>query len=183
MLFKKRSKLVFSRVFLLIPILLATIAFQTKEPVLSTTPDLDDNAFIEAFQTDTGHIFIAAEAPLSPPRGMNAFKRSIADNYIYPKEAKEANVKGDLIVSFVVEKDGSFSDIKVIEDLGYGTGEEIIRVLKSSQRWSSGIWSGRVIRAQYKLLISIGEKIEAVSISQPTFPGAQSSSNVTNELP
>jgi hypothetical protein len=163
----KFKTVVWSKFFLLTPILIILIAFQAKEPNLSTVQiqDLDYN-FVETLQTDTDHVFMSVEVLLSPPGGMDSFIQSVSDNYVHPKEAKEANVKGNLEVTFVVETDGRFSTIEVTKDLGYGIGEEIMRVLKNSRRWTPGIQSGRPVRGQYRLLISIGEKVEVVSMLQ-----------------
>ncbi|MBC7438691.1 MAG: energy transducer TonB, partial [Flavobacterium sp.] len=59
------------------------------------------------------------------------------------------------IVQFVVEKDGKLTDIKILRDLGFGTGKEAIRVLNSSPKWKPGIQNGRPVRVLYNLPISI----------------------------
>ena len=64
-------------------------------------------------------------------------------------------MKGKIFIQFVVEKDGSLTDIKVMRDLGYGTGAEAIRVLKKSPKWKPGIQNGRAVRVLYSLPISI----------------------------
>ncbi len=84
------------------------------------------------------------------PGGMSGFYKYVAKNYTYP-EGEEIN--GKVLVSFVVEKDGSLTDIKVIRDLGYGTGAEAIRVLKKMPRWSPGEQNGRKVRCTYNLPI------------------------------
>ena len=60
-----------------------------------------------------------------------------------------------MIVTFVIEKDGSLTDIKVIRDIGYGTGEEAIRVLKECKKWIPAEQNGQKVRVQYTLPISI----------------------------
>jgi len=54
-----------------------------------------------------------------------------------------------VIVSFIVEKDGSLTDIKVLRDMGLGTGEEAMRLLKKSPKWRAGVQNGRNVRVQY----------------------------------
>jgi hypothetical protein len=56
---------------------------------------------------------------------------------------EEKDIKGKIYTTFIIEKDGSISDIKILRDLGYGTGKEIIRVLKLSPKWSPGIKDGK----------------------------------------
>mgnify|MGYP003411423114 CR=1 FL=1 len=64
-------------------------------------------------------------------------------------------LKGKVFVSFVVEKDGSLTDIKVIRDIGYGTGKEAIRVLKQCPKWNPGEQNGKKVRVLYSLPINI----------------------------
>lgn len=89
--------------------------------------------------------------PEFPGGGMPAFIKFLSKNYRYPAMAREQGVSGRVIMSFVVEKDGSLTDIKVIRDLGLGTGEEAIRLLKSSPKWKPGIQNGRPVRVAYTL--------------------------------
>lgn len=89
------------------------------------------------------------------PGGMNEFYKFIATNYVSPQEK---GLAGKVYVTFVVEKDGSLSDIKVLRDIGYGTGKEAIRVLKLSPKWMSGEQNGKKVRCTYSLPIAIMAK-------------------------
>ncbi|TDD76252.1 energy transducer TonB [Flavobacterium caseinilyticum] len=86
------------------------------------------------------------------PGGIDKFYKFVGSNYQTPEEE---GLKGKVYVTFVVEKDGSLTDIKVIRDIGYGTGKEAIRVLKKSPRWSPGIQNGKPVRVLYSLPITI----------------------------
>ena len=86
---------------------------------------------------------------------MTAFRKWIGDNYQYPSGAIDAGVKGTVQVSFVVEKDGSLTDIKVVRDLSYGTGQAAINLLKKAKKWSPGIQNGRPVRVAYTLPIRL----------------------------
>ncbi len=86
------------------------------------------------------------------PGGMEKFYKFVGKNYQVPEED---GLKGKVFVSFVVEKDGSLTDIKVIRDIGYGTGKEAIRVLKSCPKWNPGEQNGKKVRVLYSLPISI----------------------------
>lgn len=106
--------------------------------------------------TGTGdEIFESVEIQPEPPGGMAAFRKWIGDNYQYPSGAIDAGVKGAVNVSFVVEKDGSLTDIKVIRDLSYGTGQAAINLLKKAKKWSPGIQNGRPVRVAYTLPIRL----------------------------
>lgn len=100
-------------------------------------------------------VFIETEVSPEPPGGMRAFMEYIGQNYEFPQEAIEAGVTGLLQVSFVIERDGSLTDMKIVRDLGYGTGAAAIRVLQSSSKWSPGVQNGRPVRVAYTLPIRL----------------------------
>lgn len=87
------------------------------------------------------------------PDGIDEFYKFIAKNYRTPKSKKF--VGGRVFVSFVIEKDGSLTDIKVLKDAGFGTGEEAIRVLKISKKWLPAEQDGKKVRCSYTLPISL----------------------------
>ncbi len=87
------------------------------------------------------------------PGGIDAFNKYIAKNYIVPNEAK--GTKGKVYVTFVIEIDGSVSNIRVLREIGFGTAEEAVRVLKQSPKWIPGQQKGLIVRSTYSLPISI----------------------------
>ncbi|WP_436832919.1 TonB family protein [Parapedobacter sp. DT-150] len=103
----------------------------------------------------TDIVFQSVEINPQPVGGMRSFMKWVADNYDYPQAAIEAGVNGQVQVSFVVEKDGSLTDIKLVRDLKYGTGEAAIRLLQRSSKWSPGIQNGRPVRVAYTLPIRL----------------------------
>jgi protein TonB len=86
------------------------------------------------------------------PGGIEKFYRFVGNNYQTPEEE---GLKGKAYVTFVVEKDGSLTDIKVLRDIGYGTGKEAIRVLKKCPKWTPGEQNGKPVRVLYSLPITI----------------------------
>ncbi|TDS12460.1 energy transducer TonB [Sphingobacterium paludis] len=104
---------------------------------------------------DGNAAFIAVEVMPEPPGGMKAFVQWVGKHYVYPDAALQQGIKGSVLVSFVVERDGSLTDIKVLRDLGFGTGQEAVRILKSAKKWSPGIQNGRQVRVQYTLPITL----------------------------
>jgi len=101
---------------------------------------------------DSNQIYTAVEVKPDFPGGIQKFYDFVGKNYKVPEDE---DIKGKVFVQFVVEKDGSLTDIKVIRDLGFGTGKEAIRVLKKSPKWKPGIQNGRPVRVLYSLPISI----------------------------
>lgn len=88
------------------------------------------------------------------PGGIEAFQRFIKENF---KTPEVAGLKGKIYMTFVVEKDGSLTDINVIRDIGYGTGKEAVRVLKTSPKWIPGKQNFELIRVLYSVPISINQ--------------------------
>lgn len=104
---------------------------------------------------DATAIFAVVEISPAFPGGMKAFFEYVARNYQYPIAAKEQGIKGKLILSFIVEKDGSLTDIQIVRNLGMGTGEEAVRLLQHAPKWKPGIQNGRPVRVRYQLPISL----------------------------
>lgn len=89
------------------------------------------------------------------PNGMDKFYGYIAKNFD-KSDLEEDTGTITVKVSFIVEKDGSISTIKVLEDPGFGMGDEAIRVLKSLKtKWNPGILDGEPMRTLYTLPISL----------------------------
>jgi len=86
------------------------------------------------------------------PGGRDAFYKYIAMNYRTPNMKK---LNGKVYVTFIIEKDGSLSGMKILRDIGYGTGEEAIRVLELSPKWLPGEQNGQKVRCLYSLPITI----------------------------
>ncbi|MFZ4435604.1 MAG: energy transducer TonB [Flavobacterium psychrophilum] len=103
---------------------------------------------------EDNNIYNTAGIEVKPdfPGGIEKFYKFVGKNYQVPEEE---GLKGKVFVSFVVEKDGSLTDIKVIRDIGYGTGKEAIRVLRSCPRWNPGEQNGKKVRVLYSLPINI----------------------------
>lgn len=89
------------------------------------------------------------------PGGIEEFYKLVGMNFKTPAEADKNKVNGNILINFMVEKDGSLSEFKIIKDLGYGIGEEAIRVIKLSPKWIPGSENGKTVRVEYSLPITI----------------------------
>ena len=105
-------------------------------------------------EEDPNKIFTAVEKDPAFKGGIEKFYAYLQKNIHYPAVAKENNVQGKVFMTFVVERDGSLTDIKVLRPLGSGCDEEATRVLKASPKWTPGIQNGRPVRVQYTVPIS-----------------------------
>jgi len=77
----------------------------------------------------------------------------IAKNLRYPKAARKRGVEGKVFVEFVVEKDGSLSNVKALKGIGYGCDEEVVRVVKSLPSWKPGEKDGKIVRTTFVIPI------------------------------
>ncbi|WP_428231233.1 energy transducer TonB [Flavobacterium sp.] len=93
------------------------------------------------------------------PGGMAKFYTYVGNNFNRPEIDAEKTLK--VYVSFVIERDGSITDIMVKNDPGYGIGKEAIRVLKSLKtKWIPGVLNGKAVRTAYNLPITIKTEVE-----------------------
>ena len=87
------------------------------------------------------------------PGGMEAWGRYLQKNLRYPALAIENNVAGKVTVSFVVEKNGQLTNIKVLRGIGAGCDEEAVRVIKNAPFWKPGSQNGKPVRVAYTVPI------------------------------
>ena len=111
------------------------------------------NAYSQSKEQDDAVYSMVSEQP-SFPGGMQEMMKFISENRKYPAEAKVKDIHGKVIVAFVVERDGSLSDVKIRRGIGYGCDEEAIRVIKSMPKWTPGKQNGKAVRVSMMLPVS-----------------------------
>lgn len=89
------------------------------------------------------------------PGGLTEFYKFIGKKFKMPAEAQKNKLEGKAYMQFIIEKDGSLSDIKTLQDPGYGIGDEATRVLKLSPKWTAATQEGKPVRVMYSLPITI----------------------------
>ncbi|OCB75562.1 peptidase M56, BlaR1 [Flavobacterium piscis] len=101
-------------------------------------------------------LYVLADVEKLPefPGGLTEFYKFIGKNFKMSAEANKIKIKGKAYMQFIIEKDGSLSDIKTIKDPGYGLGDEAIRVLKLSPKWTAATQEGKAVRVMYSLPIT-----------------------------
>jgi len=102
---------------------------------------------------DSDVIFVFVEYPPTFPGGDEARIKYLQENIHYPKEAKEAGIQGTVYVTFVVEKDGRITNVKVLRGVGSGLDKEAVRVIKNMPKWKSGRQRGKAVRCQFNMPI------------------------------
>lgn len=112
------------------------------------------NVSIQKDSTDNT-IFNRVELLPEFPGGMMGFAAYFSKSYKVPAAFSGS---GTIYLSFIVEKDGSLTHIKIVRDLGYGTGEEAIRIMKVAPKWKPGLQDGKAVRVAYNLPIKLSSK-------------------------
>ena len=88
------------------------------------------------------------------PGGTNALLAYLEENIKYPEDCEEVCVQGRVVVSFVVEKDGSISDAKVVRSVYPSLDEEALRVVNGMPKWRPGKQNGQSVRTKYTIPVS-----------------------------
>lgn len=99
-------------------------------------------------------IFTVVEQQAAFPGGQQALMQYLHDNIKYPAQARETGTQGKVYVTFVVERDGSLTDVKILRDIGSGCGDEAIRVVKSMPKWTPAKQRGKAVRQQFNLPVA-----------------------------
>ena len=121
-------------------------------PPEATTPTVIEKAIEIESQTEAS--FLVVEQQPEYPGGMGAMRDFLSKSLNYPRSAASAGVSGKVFVSFVVNSDGSLTDVQVLKGIGFGCDEEAVRVMQKMPRWKPGKQSGRAVRVKYNLPIS-----------------------------
>jgi protein TonB len=102
-------------------------------------------------------IFNVVEESAAPKGGMQAFYKYVGEKLKYPAQARRMGTEGKVFVEFVVNRDGSIVDVKVVRGIGAGCDEEAIRVVQSAPSWSPGKQRGKPVRQ--KMVIPINFRL------------------------
>lgn len=135
-------------------LLLFFICFQANAQIVPSLPaKTDDGLGEQAF--DIGMLQVKPEYD----EGMDAFYKFVGTNFRVPELNFESDFTAKIYTSFVIEKDGTVSNIKIIKDAGFGLGKEAERLIKlTSGKWSPGMKDGKPVRAAYSLPFAINIK-------------------------
>ena len=99
-------------------------------------------------------VFDVVEQMPSFPGGPSALMKYLSENVKYPVVAQENGVQGRVVVSFVVEKDGHITDVKVVRSVDPTLDKEAARVVKSMPSWIPGKQNGSAVRVKYNVPVS-----------------------------
>ena len=107
----------------------------------------------EEEEEEEAQIFTVVESMPDFPGGDEARIKYLNENIKYPQMARESGIQGRVFVTFVVEKDGCVTDVRVLRGIGCGCDEEAIRVIKNMPKWDAGKQRGKPVRVQFNMPI------------------------------
>lgn len=125
------------------------VMISTDEPTIQKRQTYKSAEVIE----DDPDVFKIVEERPTYPGGQAAWVDHLQANLNYPEKAKNAGIEGEVILSFIVDKDGSIVDPQVIRGIGAGCDEEALKVLKASKNWNPAKQRGEIVKARMQTRI------------------------------
>ena len=122
-----------------------------EEVVAPVSPEAKE---APADSTAKEEVFMVAEQMPEFPGGMKEMLKFLQDNVKYPESAMKKNVQGRVIVQFVVEKDGTPTEFKVLRSVDPDLDAEALRVMKAMPKWKPGMQKGQVVRVKFTVPVS-----------------------------
>ena len=128
----------------------------TWTPSSSAAPSDDAEVVVVDLYPEThdSEAFDVVEKMPEYPGGIEAFMKFLSENIHYPESASKAGIQGRVLVNFIVEKDGSISNIHVIQNVNEYLDAEAIRVVGAMPKWTPGMHDGKAVRVKYTVPIS-----------------------------
>lgn len=100
-------------------------------------------------------VFHVVETPPKYPGGENAMMKFLSDNIVYPEVSRKAGIQGVIYANFIIEVDGSLSNIKILRGLNQECDEEVIRVISMMPNWTPGMQRGKPVRVYFNLPVRL----------------------------
>lgn len=132
---------------------------------IESTPKTENNVPTSSAPVKEKKFKVVEEMPSFPGcEGLSVVKKRqqcaqkkmlefIYKNLKYPTEARKNGVEGTVVITYVVEKDGTINDAKILRDIGDGCGEEALRIVNSMPKWNPGIQKGKPVNVQFNIPI------------------------------
>jgi len=132
------------------------------DPIDIETLEIDESKEIDVLALivlseeiiDEDSIFIVVQKKPEFPGGEKELFRYLGNNIKYPEMAKDAGINGKVYVTFVIDKDGSISQAKILRSIGGGCDEEALRVVKGMPKWAPGKQRGKAVKVQFNLPVN-----------------------------
>ena len=139
------------------------IPLEERSNIIKSDPDSDAALDVEpspvavTIRKEENTIYKPEEIEVQPefPGGSAKLLSFISKNFEYSEDMKENELKGKVIVSFIIERNGNLTNLKVIRSIGYGTDNEAMRVVTKMPKWLPGEQNGKKVRCSYLIPITI----------------------------
>lgn len=105
-------------------------------------------------EEEADQIFTIVEDQPTPVGGMSAFYQFVQKKLKYPAQARRMGIEGKVFVQFVVDKDGTLTEVQAVKGIGAGCDEEAVRVIKQAPKWKPGKQRGRSVKVRMILPIT-----------------------------
>lgn len=132
---------------------------QTEETVVAANTEtapaegIENQEFVgAAFEME--EIYNVVEEMPEFPGGQDKLFQYLKENIKYPDDAEKAGLEGRVVCQFVVDKDGSITDINVIQSINGSLDTEAVRVIKAMPKWKPGKMKGEAVRVKFTIPIS-----------------------------
>eukprot|EP01037_Dinobryon_pediforme_P011292 gene11292-11379_t len=124
-----------------------------KNPAISFTENYKDGELLNGRATfEDGKTGTYAKKRGTPPQfrgGLEAFGSYLGSNIQYPLDARQNNLEGTVVLTFIVDKDGKVSDVKISKSVSPSIDAEALRVIRNSPNWIAGTQFGRNVKVSY----------------------------------
>lgn len=143
-------------------------------PVVSSPHEADPNVFE-----------VVEKMPEFPNGGMPGLMKYLSDNIRYPEAAKVAGIQGRVTVVFVVDKDGSITNVKTLRGVDAELDKEAIRVISSMPKWIPGMQKGKAVKVRYTVpvMFRLPNKSVEGKVNEIVVKGvAKPSDNLTGDV-
>ncbi len=168
MITKKQSqKSASAKLFLILPaiaVLIYLFSFSLNEPVIGQTNSMAQTKL----QGEDDKVYTVVDQIPEFPGGEEARIKFMTENITYPKEALKNGIQGRVFVTFVVEKDGKITNVKVLKGIGGGCDEEAARVISMMPSWTPGKKKGKPVRVQFNMPVQF--KLDKKETESGTVP-------------
>ena len=128
----------------------------SKRIVYAPNGDMVDweDIYIDDEPTDTNEIYMVVEDSPQFPGGLQALLDYLHDNIKYPESCRRDSIKGRVIISFVVEKDGSINSAEIVKGVHELLDAEALRVIGAMPKWKPGKQRGKTVRVKYAIPVN-----------------------------
>ena len=118
------------------------------------TTDVKFDSKVAARNSETDTVMDKCEVMPKFPGGESGMMKFLTENVKYPKEALDKGITGRVLVEFVVERDGSINDVKIMKSVDPILDNEAIRIVKAMPKWEPGTMNGKAVRVKHTLPVT-----------------------------